>query len=77
MNTLAYIIYFFISFLITVCAGFIFYRNGRVYLLALLHNDVPTTDAINRLLLLGYYLLNLGYVALMIKRWKTISSAEQ
>jgi len=74
MNTLAYIIYFAITFFITVYAGFIFYKNGRIYLLALLRNDATSTDAINRLLLLGYYLLNLGYVALMIKAWKTVDS---
>jgi hypothetical protein len=72
MNTLAYIIYLLITYLITVRVGFIFFRNGRVFILDLLHNDVPLTDAINRILLVGYYLVNLGYAALMINTWNTI-----
>lgn len=74
MNTLAYIIYLFITYLITVRVGFIFYRNGRVFILGLLNNDVSLTDAINRILLVGYYLVNLGYAALMISTWDTIVS---
>ena len=72
MNTLAYIIYLFITYLITVRVGFIFYRNGRLFILGLLKNDVSLTDAINRILLVGYYLVNLGYAALMISTWDTI-----
>jgi hypothetical protein len=74
MNTLAYIIYLFITYLITVRVGFIFYRNGRLFILGLLKNDVSITDAINRILLIGYYLVNLGYAALMISTWDTIIS---
>lgn len=74
MNTLAYIIYLFLTYLITVRVGFVFYRNGRVFILNLLNNDVSITDAINRILLIGYYLVNLGYAALMISTWDTIAS---
>jgi hypothetical protein len=73
MNTLAYIIYLFITYLVTVHVGLIFYRNGRVYILNLLHDDVQLTDSINRILLTGYYLLNLGYAALMLRSWQTIT----
>ncbi|AXY73902.1 hypothetical protein D3H65_07875 [Paraflavitalea soli] len=72
MNTIAYILYLFITYIITVRVGFIFYRNGRVFILELLHRDVQLTDFINRILLTGYYLLNLGYAALMLRSWDTI-----
>ncbi|MEO5564961.1 MAG: hypothetical protein ABIR18_16055 [Chitinophagaceae bacterium] len=72
MNTLAYIIYLFITYLITVHVGLRFYKNGRLYILRLLHGDEKLTDFINRILLTGYYLLNLGYVALMIRSWRTV-----
>lgn len=72
MNTLTYIIYLFITYLITVHVGLRFYHNGRVYILRLLHGDEKLTDFINRILLTGYYLLNLGYAALVIRYWKTI-----
>lgn len=72
MNTLAYIIYLLITYLITVRVGLVFFRNGRVFILGLLKDDVSLTDAINRILLIGYYLVNLGYAALMISTWSTI-----
>ena len=74
MNVLAYIIYILLTYLITVHVGWRFYTNGRVYILNLLQGDAPFTDFINRLLLVGYYLLNLGYAALMISLWNTIET---
>ena len=74
MNTLAYIIYLLITYLVTVHVGLAFYRNGRVYILNLLAGDEALTDSINRILLTGYYLLNLGYAAVMISFWKTIGT---
>ena len=72
MNTLAYIIYLLITYLITVRVGLVFFRNGRIFILDLLQENVSLTDAINRILLIGYYLVNLGYAALMISTWNTI-----
>ncbi|MBW8687477.1 hypothetical protein [Chitinophaga rhizophila] len=72
MNTLAYIIYLLITYLITVRVGLLFFRNGRIFIMELVHQDVSLTDAINRILLVGYYLVNLGYAALMISTWDTI-----
>ncbi|WP_089909142.1 hypothetical protein [Chitinophaga rupis] len=60
MNTLAYIIYLLITYLVTVRVGFIFYRNGRLFILNLLRQDAALTDFINKILLVGYYLLNLA-----------------
>ena len=72
MNTAAYIIYLFITYIITVHVGLVFYRNGRIFILRLLDNDEKLTDAINNTLLAGYYLLNLGYAAIMIRLWKSL-----
>ena len=74
MNTVTYIIYLFITYMITVHVGLAFYRNGRVYILGLLEGDEALTNFINRLLLVGYYLLNLGYVLLTIQSWKTVNT---
>lgn len=72
MNVIAYIIYLLFTYLITVHVGLIFYRNGRAYILNLLNGDDHLTDSINRILLTGYYLLNLGYAAVIINFWETI-----
>lgn len=74
MNTFAYLLYLAITYVITVHVGLRFYRHGRVYILALLRNNEALTDSLNRILLAGYYLLNLGYAAVMISTWKTMYS---
>lgn len=70
MNLLAYILYLLITYFITVHAGQMFYRNGIVYVLDLLDGNRQLADYINRMLLTGYYLLNLGYVALTLSEWR-------
>ncbi len=77
MNILAYTIYLLITYFVTVHVGKVFYKNGRVYILNLLAGDESTTDSINKILLTGYYLLNLGYASLMIRFWKSIYSYEE
>lgn len=72
MNTIAYLIYLAITWLITVKVGWLFYRNGRVFILGLLHGNTTLGDAINNILLVGYYLVNIGYVTVMISTWNTI-----
>jgi hypothetical protein len=74
MNITAYIIYLVITYLITAWVGKILYKNGRHYILAVLKNDEQLTDIINKILLVGYYLMNLGYATIMLSFWKTISS---
>ena len=42
-------------------------RNGRVFLIdTFLHNE-PLADAVNNLLVVGFYLINVGYVALALR----------
>ena len=77
MNVLAYIIYLLITYIITFRVGLIFYRNGKLYILELMRGDEHITHSINRLLLIGYYLLNLGYAALMISTWETVHNLEE
>lgn len=74
MNTLSYIIYLFITYLITVHVGRVFYKNGRHYIVAIINEDGQLTDFINRILLVGYYLMNLGYATIMLRFWKTITT---
>jgi hypothetical protein len=74
MNTLAYILYLLLTYFITVHVGLRFYKNGKVYILNLLHHNEALTNFINRILLVCYYLLNLGYAAIMIRFWRTIHS---
>ncbi|WEK37705.1 MAG: hypothetical protein P0Y53_09340 [Candidatus Pseudobacter hemicellulosilyticus] len=77
MNSITYLLYLGTTYFITVHVGLSFYRNGRIYILNLLEGDERLTGFINRLLLTGYYLLNLGYVALTLHHWPNIDNWSQ
>jgi hypothetical protein len=77
MNAFAYILYLLIAYVITVHVGLVFYKNGRLYILRLLQGDEKLTDFINRILLVGYYLLNLGYTAKTLQGWQTVYNFEE
>jgi hypothetical protein len=72
-NTISYIIYAVITIYITVVVGYKCYKNGYHYVLSIFIEE-EISLAINKILLLGYYLTNLGYVITIIGRWKEITS---
>ncbi|MDR3619467.1 MAG: hypothetical protein P4L85_08960 [Paludisphaera borealis] len=63
----AYLAYLFISVTVTVWVARTLSRNGRVFLIDTFHQNVEVADAVNNLLVVGFYLLNVGYVALALK----------
>lgn len=75
-NILGYTIYLLVTFFIIFKVGMVFYRNGYVFILSLFHGDVVFTNHVNKLLLLGYYLLNIGYALLSIQRWNVIVAVQ-
>ena len=75
-NILAYVIYLILMVFIIVFVGRIFYRNGRVFILTLMKNDAITTDHLNNILLVAYYLFNIGYAFLKLHYWQKIEHPE-
>lgn len=72
-NIFAYLIYLTITFFITVWVGWVCYKNGAVFIRQVIE-DEEMTNLLNRFLLIGYYLMNLGYMAVSILHWHTITS---
>lgn len=71
MNTLAYIIYLLLTGLITFYVGRMCYTHGFPFIKETLQND-HLAQAVNNLLLIGYYLVNLGYVVFSLSDWEYI-----
>lgn len=71
-NIIAYFVYFAITFLIIVKVGKICYQNGNVFVKQLIPNHEDLCKKINHLLLIGYYLLNIGYCTMTIISWQKI-----
>ncbi len=61
INIISYTIYFLITVPVIVLVGWKCYTIGRIYLLDLF-TDIQICNSVNRILLIGYYLMNIGYV---------------
>ena len=73
-NISVYIVFIALVSFIIIYVGRYFYTNGRVFIVSLLHDNVPLADNINRLLLVGYYLVNIGYAFIKLKQWTKIDA---
>ena len=63
----SYANYLTLSVCITVLVGRTLYRNGRVFLVDAFGGNAALADSVNHLLVVGFYLINVGYVALALK----------
>lgn len=69
MNTIVvtYLIYVVISIFLTVWVAHTLHKNGRIFLVDVFHGNEALADSVNHLLVVGFYLINLGYVSLALK----------
>jgi len=77
LTVLAYLVYLAISIGLTVWVAKTLSSNGRVFLADVLFGDEHLADAVNRLLVVGFYLVNLGFVALYLRGGDSISDARE
>ena len=76
-TVLTYAIYLPITIALTIWVARTLFNNGRVLLLEIFHNDVTLADSVNKLLLVGFYLVNIGYAVYTLKIWHTIESSQE
>ena len=67
-----YVVYTYLAYLvlsvgITVWVARTLFKGGRVFLVDAFRNNEALADSVNRLLVVGFYLVNIGYVTLALK----------
>src|SRR5216110_665358 len=62
-----YLFYLALSIALTVWVGHTLHKNGRPFLLHAFDDNALTADSINNLLLVGFYLVNFGFVCLELR----------
>ena len=67
MIVTTYLVYIALSVALTIWVARTLFKNGRVFLVDVFHGNEPLADAVNHLLVVGFYLINLGYVSLMLR----------
>src|SRR6266545_2355529 len=59
--------YLAISIALTVWVARTLHRNGRIFLVDCFHGNKDLADSVNHLLVIGFYLINVGFVALALR----------
>lgn len=69
MNLLVvvYTLYLALSVFITVWVGKILHKNGRIFIVDAFDGNEELADSVNHLLVVGFYLVNIGFVTTAIR----------
>ncbi|HEY6391376.1 MAG TPA: hypothetical protein VIX89_08870 [Bryobacteraceae bacterium] len=73
----SYFIYLAISLTVTVWVARTLHRRGRVFLVDAFHGQEELADSINHLMVVGFYLINVGYVAFALKTTENPANLRQ
>ncbi len=72
-----YIAYLVICLTVTVWVAHTLHKNGRVFLVDAFHGNSPLADSVNHLLVVGFYLINVGYVSLALTTTQQVINLRQ
>ena len=74
LSVAGYSVYLVISIILTVWVARTLGRNGLLFIRDVLRGNEPLAEAVNKLLQVGFYLLNLGFIALWLQNGGTPST---
>jgi hypothetical protein len=72
-----YVSYLAISIALTIWVARTLHSSGRVFLLDAFHGNAELADSVNRLLVVGFYLINIGYIAIAVKTDAPLNTLRQ
>jgi hypothetical protein len=79
MNTMVwtYLAYLAISIALTIWVAHTLHKNGRIFLVDSFLGNEQLADSVNHLLVVGFYLINIGAVAVALKYGGQAADAQQ
>ncbi len=69
MTHIAYGIYLVISIAMTVWVARVLSHSGEIFLIRCFGQDQDLAASTNRLLVIGFYLINLGFISYRLENW--------
>jgi hypothetical protein len=72
-----YVVYLFLSVTATIWVARTLHRNGRSFLVDAFHGNRELADSVNHLLVVGFYLINVGYVTLALHTSAEVATARE
>ena len=72
---ISYVAYLAISLGVTIWVARTLHRNGRIFLVDAFRGNAELADSVNHLLVVGFYLVNIGYVTLALRTGAALHSS--
>lgn len=72
-----YLFYLALSIALTVWVGHTLHKNGRPFLVHAFDGNAMLADSINNLLLVGFYLVNFGFVSFALRTQAPVENPQQ
>ena len=76
-TTYTYLIYLAVSVALTIWVARTLHKNGRVFLVDVFHGNEALADSVNHLLVVGFYLINFGYVSMALKLGYLVNNTQE
>ena len=67
LTVITYALYLMLAIPLTIWVARTLHKNGRVFLVECFHGKEDLADSVNHLLVVGFYLVNVGFVSLYLK----------
>ena len=70
-----YLAYLTLSIAVTVWVARTLHKNGRAFLVDAFHGQEALADSVNHLLVVGFYLINLGWIVMTMQTYRYLDTA--
>jgi hypothetical protein len=75
-TVITYTLYLVLAVALTIWVAKTLHKNGRIFLVDCFHGNTELADSVNHLLVVGFYLINIGFVSLYLKTTETVTGAQ-
>ncbi len=75
-TVISYALYLAIAVGMTIWVARTLYQNGMVFLVECFHGNRELAGSVNHLLVVGFYLVNIGFISLYLKTTQTVTGAQ-
>ncbi len=74
---IAYLVYLLISVTLTIWVARTLHKRGAIFLVDAFHGNAELAASVNHLLVVGFYLINIGFVALALRSTAVIANSRE
>lgn len=74
---ITYCFYLVITIALTVWVARTLFKNGKVFLIDIFHGNKELADSVNNLLLVGFYLINIGYAVYTLQVTSSVTNFQE